>query len=149
MALGMLLDAEWSQHLQVFVKVTRLPADESDGWVFPAPIFSFFDRKGVEVEGKAKEDLQKLVRHTVPFQRTPPSSARNVFSPNLTATSIANKMHKANTIMDAVVERESNRIKEDMNNHILDALRYGFAPRDAIKIIHPPVSSFNLFKDID
>ena len=114
----MLLQAEWKPHLQCFVKARHDEPDESDGFVWPAPSFEFYDREGREITGKRKA---AILKHQTYSNEASWSAGRNrVFSPNMfsnkvkTATEIAMKMEEA-----------TKRLSQQMDDHFFDALMYG------------------------
>lgn len=134
----MLLQAEWKPHLQCFVKARHDEPDESDGFVWPAPSFEFYDREGREITGKRKA---AILKHQTYSNEASWSAGRNrVFSPapitrsinkSITATEIAMKMEEA-------TKRLAGQMAQQMDDHFMDALMYGGMAFNEVKAPKEP-----------
>lgn len=134
----MLLQAEWKPHLQCFVKVRHDEPNESDGFVWPAPSFEFYDRDGREITGKRKA---AILKHQTYSNEASWSAGRNrVFSPapisqsinkSITATEIAMKMEEA-------TKRMAGQVAQQMDDHFMDALMYGGMAFNEVKVPKEP-----------
>lgn len=129
--MGMLLQAEWKPHLQCFVRRKVEEPNESDGFVWPAPVYEFYDRDGREITGKQKA---AILKHQTYSNEASWSAARNrVFSPSV----FSNKVKTATEVsmqMEEATKRIAGQIAKEVDDHFMDALMYG---QSAMKVMRP------------
>lgn len=133
--LGMLLQAEWKPHLQCFVKARHDEPDESDGFVWPAPSFEFYDREGREITGKRKAAILKHQKYS---NEASWSAGRNrVFAPSPISTKIKTAT-EVQFQMEASIKKATEDMAKQMDDHFMDALMYGQSFGEVKTLKEPP-----------
>lgn len=131
----MLLQAEWKPHLQCFVKARHDEPDESDGFVWPAPSFEFYDREGREITGKRKAAILKHQKYS---NEASWSAGRNrVFAPSPISTKIKTAT-EVSMQMEASINKATEDMAKQMDDHFMDALMYGGMAFNEVKAPKEP-----------
>lgn len=163
--MGMLLQAEWRADMNCFVKQVREEPDPVIGFTWPVPRFEFYDRHGVQIEGRVAKQMHDRVSPPLIIDQKHDKWTFPVpgpFSPGLTsktATEVAMRAEQSKSVLDAAIEEAVKQLDDNIMDHMRDALFYGMGAYqetaaidykgvsgmlrgDTVKIVRPPHSIF-------